>query len=222
MKWVIGNWKSHKTIQEAIEWVEEIGPHLEKHPGIEVAVCPNYLALPDIRKAVQVGNWPILVGSQDVSAFEIGAFTGDVAATYLKPLVDLSIVGHSERRNLFKETDELIEKKVQRLLVEGITPVVCVQDDQTPIPEGCQIVAYEPVFAIGSGQPDTPQNANEVAKSIKQKHGSELVVLYGGSVKSDNAKAFVEQSDIDGLLIGGASLEVEEFNKIIEAVKSVS
>lgn len=161
-----------------------------------------------------VGNFPLLIGSQDISPFEVGSFTGEEPALILKQFADVSIIGHSERRQNFNESDELIAKKITQANSQSITPLLCVQGEETAIPEGVSLIAYEPVFAIGTGNPDTPQNANEVSGKIKQKKEG-LTVLYGGSVNSENAKAFLEQDNISGLLIGKASLDAEEFVKII-------
>ncbi len=156
-----------------------------------------------------------MVGSQDLSPFDTGAYTGEEPASILKQYVELAILGHSERRQNFGETDEMVAQKTQQALRNDVIPLVCVQGKDTPVPKDCQLVAYEPVFAIGTGHPDTPANANEVAASLKQLFGQDLEVLYGGSVTSENAKAFVNQDNINGLLIGKASLDAEEFVKIV-------
>lgn len=214
--WIIANWKSHKNISEALEWISIVGPKLEKRNTLKVVVCPPVLDLEEVKKAVRVGNFPMLVGSQDLSPFDEGAFTGEEAARILKDIVDLSILGHSERRQNFNETDETVAKKVVQALDNQIIPLVCVQSKDTPVPENCKLIAFEPLEAIGSGHPDTPQNTSLVAQSLKNKYGIDLEVLYGGSVTSENAKAFLQQDNINGLLIGGASLDPKEFVKIVE------
>ncbi len=212
--WVIANWKSNKNIQEALEWVSIVGPKIPRAENLKVVVCPTFVALEEVKKAVQVGNFPILVGSQDLSPFETGAHTGDEAASLLKSLVNIAILGHSERRQQ-GETDEQVAEKVVQANNNQITPLVCVQDKDTPVPANCYLVAYEPVFAIGTGTPDTPQNANEVAVALKAKD-VEIQVLYGGSVTSQNAKAFLQQDNISGVLVGKASLDAEEFVRIVD------
>lgn len=214
--WIIANWKSHKMLPAALDWIGELGPKLEREENIKVVVCPTFTSLEEIKKVITVGNYPIMVGSQDLSPYEEGAYTGEEAASILKQYVDLSIIGHSERRRDFAEDDQEVAKKVAQALKHQIIPLVCVQNTETPVPKNCNLVAYEPIFAIGSGNPDTPENANLVAKEIKTKHQGEVEVLYGGSVTSENCKAFIEREDISGLLIGGASLEAEEFLKIVE------
>jgi triosephosphate isomerase (TIM) len=214
--WIIANWKSNKTLTEDLDWLAKVGPELRKSENVKVVVCPMFDALPEMKKQIQVGNFPIMLGSQDLSPFDTGAYTGEEPAAILKDYVQLSILGHSERRKNFQETDELITDKVKQALEHQIIPLVCVQDEDTPVPEGCQVIAYEPIFAIGTGNPDTPQNANEVSGKLNEKNGQNIEVLYGGSVNHDNCKAFLEQDNISGLLIGKSSLDPEEFVKIVQ------
>lgn len=218
--WVIANWKDNKTIAEALSWVEQVGPQLGKRDNVKVAVCPTFVALEEVKKAVVVGNYPLLVGSQDLSAKDAGPFTGEEAAKLLSGLADLAILGHSERRQNFQETDEDVAQKVKRAKDANILPLVCIQGENTPVPQGARLVAYEPIFAIGTGNPDTPENAAKVAKSLRVKWGS-LEVLYGGSVTSNNAKAFLQQEDISGVLIGGASLDPQEFVRIVKVAYQI-
>ncbi len=216
--WIIANFKSHKTIAEALEWVSVVGPKLERRDNLAVVVCPPFVDLEEVKKAVMVGNYPMMVGAQDLSPFPEGAYTGEEAAKILKDVVELSILGHSERRKNFGETDEVVAQKVGQAIENNIIPLVCVQDQATPVPEGVKVVAYEPIFAIGTGNPDTPFNANAVAEAIKQRVGSEMEVLYGGSVNEENCKAFLEQEAISGCLIATASLDPQQFLRIMEVV----
>lgn len=218
--WIIANWKSNKTIQESIEWVDALGPKIEHRPNIKVVVCPTLAAVSEVRKAVQVGHYPLLVGVQNISPFGVGAYTGEQPAELLKGLVDVTLLGHSERRQNFQEDDEMIESKVSQAVAADITPVVCVPGKDTPVPSGVSVIAYEPIFAIGSGTPDTPENANEVATVLKEKYDG-VQVLYGGSVKPDNVKAFLSQESIDGVLVGGASLDPETFLELVQATYSL-
>ncbi len=220
MKYIIANWKSNKLLNEALEWVSVVGPKLSRKEGVVVVVCPTNSALEHVKKAVQAGNFALQVGAQNLSPFSFGSYTGEEAGEILKPYADYSIIGHSERRKYFSETDEMIGEKVKRAREVGLEPVLCVQDANTPVAENSKIVAYEPVFAIGTGNADTPENANKTASEIKQKH-PDVEVLYGGSVTSENAKAFLEQQAISGLLIGKASLDAEEFIKIVEIAQSL-
>lgn len=214
--WIIANWKSNKSIQEALDWVSLVGPEIPKKEHLKVVVCPLFSCLSEVKKAIQVSNFPLMVGSQDLSPFEIGAYTGEEPAILLSQLVEVSIIGHSERRHNFSETDEMVSKKVEQALQNNITPLVCLQGIDTPIPDSCKLVAYEPVFAIGTGNPDSPENAEDVVKSLKGLYGDDLEVLYGGSVTSGNVKSFIGQEGINGFLIGKSSLDPQEFIKIIK------
>lgn len=226
--WIIANWKAHKTINEALEWVNKVGPEIPKDSlpagRLKVVVCPTFSALSEIKKAIRVGGFPILVGSQDISPFGIGAYTGEEPAEILKQFIDLSIIGHSERRYNFSETDQLVKKKVTQALGAGIIPLVCVQSEDTPVPDNCPIIAYEPTSAIstglsntpGIGRADNPDSANAVASHFKHKYLTNIEVIYGGSVDSKNVKGFIAKEDISGVLVGNASLDPDEFIKIIE------
>ncbi len=216
--WIIANWKSNKTLGEAISWIEEVGPNLEKRENIKVVVCPSFLDLEEVKKAVLVGNYPITVGSQDLSPFDTGPHTGEEAARLLKEVVDFAIIGHSERRET-GETDQAITQKVKQAADNAIIPLVCVQGKDGTVPEHTQLIAYEPISAIGTGNPDTPQNAQEVCHSLKERYQLEL--LYGGSVTSENVKAYLQQDDISGVLIGTASLDPNEFLKIVQVAYRV-
>lgn len=214
-KWIIANFKSNKTVQQALEWIDYVGPSLEKRENVKVVVCPTVLDVEEVKKAVLVGNYPLIVGCQDLSQFDVGSFTGEEPARLLKEVIDFTILGHSERRENFGETDQMIVNKVKEAKENSITALVCVQGMDTPIPPGTDLVAYEPIFAIGTGQADTPQNANQVADKIKSQHDQTLPVLYGGSVTAHNAKAFLVQANLSGLLIGKASLDPDEFLNIV-------
>lgn len=214
--WIIANWKSNKTIKEALEWISYVGPKIEKRENLKVVVCPPFTDVPEVKKAVTVGNFPLMVGVQDLSPFDSGAYTGEEAANIMRDFIELAILGHSERRQNFGETDEMVAMKVIQAVEHDIIPLVCVQDENTKIPDQVRLVAYEPTFAIGTGNPDTPENADQVAKSFKDKL-KEVEVLYGGSVTSENVKAFLNKDNINGVLIGTASLDPEEFVEIIDS-----
>lgn len=220
--WVIANWKANKTIAEALDWISQVGPKLERKEDIKVVVCPEVVAVEEVKKATLTGGYPLMVGVQDLSPFDQGAYTGEEAAAALKGIAEISILGHSERRKNFSETDEIIAKKVMQANENEIIPLVCVQGKDTPVPEGCKLIAYEPPNAISTSgpdaKPDTPEDAEEVAKFFKEKYESYdgLEVLYGGSVTGENAKAFLSQDDISGVLVGGASLDPGEFLKIVQ------
>ncbi len=201
-----------------MDWVAKVGPNIPKKENLKVVVCPTFSCLSEVKQAVTVGGFQLMVGSQNLSPFGIGAYTGEESALLLKELISLSILGHSERRQNFSETDEMVAKKVNQALENIIIPLVCVQGPDTGVPEGCKLVAYEPTFAIGTGNPDTPENAEKVAKALKEKY-SDLEVLYGGSVTSENISSFVNKEDIAGALIGNASLNAEEFLAMVKALE---
>lgn len=227
--WIIANWKSNKSISEALDWLSKAGPQIPKIDNLRVVICPTFSCLSEIKKTIQVGNFPIMLGSQDLSPFGMGAYTGEESAALLKELIDISIVGHSERRKNFLEDDQLIAKKVEQAIGNNITPFLCVQSEDTPVPQNCQMVAYEPIWAIstgltntpGAGKADTPESANRVAGVLKQKHGDQLEVIYGGSVNSQNVGGFITQKNISGVLVGNASLDAEEFVKICKSVLEI-
>lgn len=227
--WIIANWKSNKTISEALDWVSKVGPQIPQKDNLKVVVCPTFSCLSEVKKAVTVGNFPLIVGSQDLSPFGTGAYTGAEAAGILKELVSLSILGHSERKHNFLETDEMVAKKVDQAVANNIIPLVCVQGEETPVPKGCNLIAYEPIWAIstgltntpGIGRADTPADANEVAAFFRQKYGGSLEVIYGGSVTSVNVKRFITQPDISGVLVGNASLDAYEFTNITKACSQI-
>lgn len=218
MTWIVANWKANKTIAEALDWIAQVGPHLPKSEKLKMVLCPTFSTLSEVKKAITVGNFPLMVGAQDLSAFDAGPYTGEEPAQLLNQLIDLAILGHSERRQNFGENDEMVVKKVKQALENNITPLVCVQNEETSVPNGCKLVAYEPIWAIGSGNPDTSHNANEVAKKLKEVYGEDLKVLYGGSVNAENVKSYLAQEDISGVLVGNASLSSGEFLKICKTL----
>lgn len=219
--WIIANWKSNKNISEALRWIEVVGPNLEKRATVKVVVCSAFTDIEEVKKAVLVGNYPLIVGSQDLSPFAEGPYTGEESARVLSELVELSILGHSERRQHFGETDELVAEKVEQAVKFQIIPLVCVQNEDTPVPEKVNLIAYEPIFAIGTGNPDTPQNAAQIATIFKERYGKTVEVLYGGSVTSENVKPFLGQENLSGVLVGKASLDPEEFLKIVKVAYTI-
>lgn len=211
-RFIVANWKANKTSLEAKEWLQEISNNANK----EIIVCPPLTLLSDMKSLIANYQLPITLGVQDISAFDEGAYTGEVNGKQIKEFADYVIIGHSERRQNFKETDEMLVKKVQMAQKYLLTPIFCIQDQNTFIPEGVKIIAYEPVGAIGTGNPDTPENADKTAQIIKDTHKNVMFVLYGGSVTSTNVSSFTKMPSIDGVLVGGASLDASEFGKIIQ------
>ena len=181
----------------------------------EIIICTPFTLLPFCRSYIDKDKLPIELGAQNISPFEEGAYTGEVSAKQVAEFAQYTIIGHSERRKYFFENEDMLTNKVSLALSNNLTPVFCVQDATTPVPQGVSIIAYEPIFAIGSGHPDTPESADKVAYEIKQKNNIPFV-LYGGSVTAENVNTFTKMENIDGVLVGGASLDAEKFAEIIK------
>lgn len=243
---IAGNWKMHKTVSEAEAFWKRLGM-TQKPRGVDVIICAPYVTLPFLAAAAQGSG--IGIGAQNVHWEREGAYTGEISAAMLKSLgVSHSIVGHSERRTDFGETDETVRLKAGALFQENITPIVCVgehlserEKGETPSvvkrqvtravdglkPDDVKrlIIAYEPVWAIGTGKTASAAEANEVSRYIRRviaeafgpQVADEVRILYGGSVKPDNIASFMAQPDIDGGLIGGASLDADAFRSLVEA-----
>ena len=246
-KVIAGNWKMNKLPNEAISFFEELTP-LVNNTKNEVVICAPYTDL--FYAILSAQNTNIKIGAQNMHWEESGAYTGEVSPQMLKSIgVEYVIIGHSERRQYFAETDETVNKKVKAAHNVGLTPIVCVGESLEQRESGnaknivtsqvklglkdltndqieSTIVAYEPIWAIGTGKTATSEDANETIKWIREElanmYGKEaaekVIIQYGGSVKSGNAKELFEMSDIDGGLVGGASLKAEEFSKIVNAV----
>ncbi|MBI2611795.1 triosephosphate isomerase [Candidatus Gottesmanbacteria bacterium] len=215
--YIIGNWKSNKNSQEVKDWFHAIKNIKSDH---EIVVCPSFIHLPLAKILCTTLNLPLKIGAQDVSPYSIGAYTGEVAAEQLKEMVEYVIIGHSERRKNFKEDDNILFEKVKRATEAGLKPIFCVPDENTSVPEETHLIAYEPVWAIGTGKSDTPENANTVIGKIKQKYPGKIVI-YGGSVTSKNISLFISMENIDGVLPGKASLDAMEFSQMISVVSQI-
>lgn len=243
-KVIAGNWKMNMLPNEAIKFIEELTP-LVKDTENEVILCVPYTDLFYALLTAQGTN--IKIGAQNMHFEESGAFTGEVSAKMLKSIgVEYVIIGHSERRQYFAETDETVNKKIKTAIENGLKPIVCVGETLSQKETGKaervitkqielaleglkekeveqMIIAYEPIWAIGTGKTATKEDANEAIQAIRNKiakiYGQTVangvIIQYGGSVKSTNAKELFEMSDIDGGLVGGASLKPEEFSKIV-------
>jgi triosephosphate isomerase (TIM) len=210
---IIANWKSNKTQDEAREWFENLPQNLPEN--VTAVVCPSFIHLSVCKDKIVERKLNIKLGGQDVSSFQAGAHTGEVNAEQLREVTEFVIIGHSERRKA-GETEEVLKQKVREADENGLKIIYCVSDLDQEIPEGIYAVAYEPLFAIGSGNPDTPENAQEIARKIVEKTKVEYV-LYGGSVTSKNVKGFTTMENINGVLVGGASLNPIEFSNILNS-----
>lgn len=216
-KYVVGNWKSNKTAADITLFFnsfQKLGSKLEVlNTSVVPVVCPSFVHLDLSSQLVEKLKLQLYLGAQDISPFDRGAYTGEPNGEQLKEYVSFVIIGHSERRKYFAETDTLLKLKVEQAKKWGINTIYCVPDDVTDIPGDVNIVAYEPVFAIGTGKPDSPENANKVIKSIKKK--TSVPVIYGGSVTAENIRDFVMMDAIDGVLPGKASLDADHFYQMI-------
>jgi triosephosphate isomerase len=244
---VAGNWKMNKTIPEARALVAEMVPALREVKGVEKVLCPPFMALFPVAALLQ--GTDIGLGAQDMHWEAKGAFTGEVAPGMVAEFCKYVIIGHSERRTYFGEIDESVNKKTVAARTSGLIPIVCVGETLAEYESGrtaevvsrqiraglkgleaefapTVVVAYEPVWAIGTGRASTGENAEAVVrehirKPLAEMYGVETAqairVLYGGSVTAANAAEFFGQADIDGALVGGASLKVDEFVAIVRA-----
>jgi triosephosphate isomerase len=214
---IVANLKSYKNENEAKTWLENFKQITELNLNLEekeVIICPSFTQLFSFFSYFSIHNIKAKLGAQDISPFDEGAFTGEVNAKQVKDFAEFVLIGHSERRQNFNESEDMLVKKVSVAIQYGLNPIFLIQNQDDLIPQGVQVVAYEPIFAIGTGTADTPENADAVAAVIKAKN--KVQVLYGGSVTSDNIKSFTSRTNIDGVLVGGASLEAKEFIKIIQ------
>lgn len=218
---IVANFKSNMTLVEAKEWLEKISnlihsAGLEQTSNLnkEIIVCPPFTLLSLFKEYIDEKKLPIKLGAQNISPFEEGAYTGEVNGKQIKEFADYVLIGHSERLTNFSENKTMIQRKISMCLQYDLTPILCVQGQDVKIPSGIKFIVYEPIFAIGTGNPDTPDNADNIAVLLKSK--SESIVLYGGSINSQNVKDFTNKKNINGVLVGGASLEASEFAKVIE------
>ena len=245
-KLIAANWKMYKTPDQTSAFFREFLPMVAGHDRDEIAVFPPFIDLPAAAEAVKGSN--IAIGGQDLYWEKEGAFTGEISPAMLLALgCTHVIIGHSERRQYFGETDDTVNLKLKAALEAGLTPIVCVgevlEEREAGLTEDVLrrqclrafhaisgkkaaklIVAYEPVWAIGTGKTATPQMAadahalirTEAEKAFGEEFGQQLRILYGGSVKPENAKALMAEEEIDGALVGGASLDPKSFTEIVK------
>ncbi len=216
---IIANWKSNKTIDEAEKWLHGLAQKLRlNRPDLknkEIILCPSFTLFEHVRYCSENLKLPIKFGAQDISPFDEGAYTGEIYGRQIKEFADYVLIGHSERKTNFHEDNAMIIKKVAMARKYGIASVFFIQNETTPIPKDMSLVVYEPPSSISPGIPDTPENAQNVAKFIKEKD-SNASVLYGGSVTSENIAGFTKMPSIDGVVVGRASLNPEEFADIVK------
>lgn len=243
---IAGNWKMYKNHLEAVDLVRELHNRVSGLQGVEIAVCPPFTALPDVSRLLGELASPLALGAQDVYPADEGAFTGEISPGMLKALnVTYVITGHSERREILAEDDAFVARKVKAVHEAGMKPILCVGESEaereagkahvkvegqleaalgalSPREATNTVIAYEPIWAIGTGKTATPQDAQDMNGFIRawleKRFGREIAegvrILYGGSVKPDNAAELMSMPDIDGALVGGASLKAEDFAAI--------
>jgi triosephosphate isomerase len=247
-KLIAGNWKMNKDIHETASLINELKERLKDFRNeVDVVICPPYTSLVVAKSLIK--DSLIKLGAQNMSHYDDGAYTGEVSAKMLTTIgCAFVILGHSERRQYFKETDGLINAKIKKTLNVGLTPIVCIGETLEERESGITdkiittqirgvlheltsseveklVIAYEPVWAIGTGKNATPEQANQVHKLIRKLIGQmfswalaeKIIIQYGGSMNAQNASSLLSQSDIDGGLIGGASLKSDAFMAIIQA-----
>ena len=242
---IAGNWKMYKTVAEAVVFVKELKSAVKDFDRVEIALAPPFTALHAVAEAAR--NTNIEVAAQDVFWERDGAFTGEISPSMIKEAgAEYAIVGHSERRRLFGESDAIVNRKMMAVVNAGMTPIVCIGEtleererDETlavldrQIKDGLGemsaaqvaeiVLAYEPVWAIGTGRTATAAQAGEahahIRKRLRQWFGGDAAdrchIIYGGSVKPDNIRELIAEEDVDGALVGGASLDVRSFTEIV-------
>ena len=251
MKTVIGNWKMRVGTRESVALARSLLLALRGQKGLpEIVLCPPYVAFSEVHKIVARSH--LALGAQDIFWEETGSFTGEISSRMMTELgVQYAIIGHSERRDLFGETNEMVHRKVEAAIKGGIIPIVCVGENRKQRAAGEQFdivaaqlhgglsrlklrsgqkifIAYEPLWAIGTGQAANARDAVAMHKFIRE-HGRDILtapaknirVLYGGSIEPENAYEFLHESEIDGVLVGGASVEVKSFKAIIRIASEV-
>jgi len=245
---IAGNWKMNTTVEEATSLVKQMLDDLEKIGDVEKVVCPPFISLVPVQNLLK--GTDVLLGAQNVFYEEKGAFTGEISPIMLSGICQYVIIGHSERRQYFKENGEMISKKVSAALRHNLHPILCIGENLTDYESGNTrevvtdqllsslsgvnrvdsiTIAYEPVWAIGTGKAANGKEANETIKLIRSliedKYGksvaSNMRILYGGSVTSSNISEFVSQVEIDGALVGGASLKAREFVEIVKQTAEI-
>jgi len=246
---IAGNWKMNTTLSEAVELVSEMRQELDGIKGVERVICPPFISLAAVGDLIKGSS--IRLGAQNLYFEEKGAYTGEVSPLMLAELCEFVIIGHSERRQYFDETGEIVNKKIKVALKAGLKPILCIgerlEENEAGKTEevvteqlssslagidypGGFVIAYEPVWAIGTGKAATSEQANQIIGLIRR-HMAELYgeiaaqdvrILYGGSVTAANAAEFMQQSEVDGALVGGASLKANEFLSIVRQTAEIT
>ncbi len=241
---IIGNWKMNTTVAQAEKLARAIGAKVPNSNNMKTVICPPFISITAVQSAL--GNCGVSVGAQNLYHEKSGAYTGEISPSMLAGICEYVIIGHSERRSLFKETDRTVNLKIKAAIDSGIKPILCIGESleqrnsdnaeaviETQLRAGLEgidpgtdiIVAYEPVWAIGTGHSASPEIAQSmmahIRRTLREMGGREnangLPLLYGGSVNAENIAGYMEQPDINGALVGGASLDADSFLGIVRA-----
>ena len=245
---IAGNWKMNTTVSEAIELVNQVRRGLDEIANVDKLICPPFVSLAAVRELIKGSS--IKLGAQNIYFEEKGAYTGEISPLMLADLCEFVIIGHSERRQYFNESGEIVNKKIRAALKAGLKPILCIGErleeneagrTKEVLTEqlrsslakidylGGLIIAYEPIWAIGTGRAATGKQANETigfirhtfAKLYSESSARDLRILYGGSVTAANTDEFMQQSEIDGALVGGASLKADQFLSIVRQTSEI-
>jgi len=245
---IAGNWKMNTTVSEAAELVNEMRPGLDEIANVDKVICPPFISLVTVRELIKGSS--IKLGAQNLYFEEKGAYTGEISPLMLADLCEFVIIGHSERRQYFNETGEIVNKKVRAALRAKLKPILCIGESPEENEAGRTeaviagqlrsslagidfadglIIAYEPIWAIGTSKAATGKQANKtigfIRQNIAQLYNEDLAqemrILYGGSVTADNAAEFINQPEIDGALVGGASLKAPQFLSIVKQTSKI-
>ena len=245
---IAGNWKMNTTVSEAVELVNEMRPGLDEIANVDKVICPPFISLATVRELIKGSS--IKLGAQNLYFEEKGAYTGEISPLMLADLCEFVIIGHSERRQYFNETGEIVNKKIRAALRVKLKPILCIGESLEENEAGRTeaviagqirsslagidfvaglIIAYEPIWAIGTGKAATGKQANKtigfirqnIAKLYNEDLAQEIRILYGGSVTADNAAEFIDQPEIDGALVGGASLKAAQFLSIVKQTSEI-
>ena len=245
---IAGNWKMNTTVSEAVGLVNEMRPELDKIANVDKVICPPFISLAAVGELIKGSS--IKLGAQNLYSENKGAYTGEISPLMLADLCEFVIIGHSERRQYFNESGEIVNKKLLAALRVGLKPILCIGERleeneagktedviaeqlrsslvDIDYPTGL-VIAYEPIWAIGTGKAATGKQANEtigfIRQTISQKYSREIAqemrILYGGSVTASNTAEFINQPEIDGALVGGASLKADEFLSIVKQASEI-
>ncbi len=226
---IVANWKCNPVTLKEAKWLfNSVKQGVKNIKNVEVVICPPFVYLPALKSEIMGPSFAISFGGQSCFWEEKGAFTGEVSPKMLKDLgCRYVIIGHSERRRYLNETDEMVNKKLKAALKNNLKPILCVEN-VSQVKKGLKgiskkefknvIIAYEPVFAIGIGKPCSPQKAEKMRRAIKGATDKDTPIIYGGSVNSQNASDYIEKAGFQGLLVGGASLNPQEFLRIVQSI----